>query len=300
MSNGAGVTVHARARDGATVASRRWDARRPRGHALLLQGRGDFLDKDAAAAQRLVELGLTTLWWDWRGQGESQNLGAPLGAGHVDSFEDYLADLDAVLALHADLPGPRVLVGHSMGGLVAALHLLRRPSDAASAVLVSPMLGFRGTPPSPVVHAVARTATLLGRGRRWASGERWTPPENCTLEANMATSDPDAFARMQTLRVGRPHGLVTGSTWGWTAAATGAMARLRRADLSAVTTDVLIGSAPADPGVDPSAHHDLARRLPRGRVVEYPGRHDLLWESVATTRALWHDIQQHVARTVAA
>jgi lysophospholipase len=294
------TTTTARARDGVTLRVGLRHAAEPRGHVLLLQGRGDFLDKYDDAAARLTGLGLTVLSWDWRGQGDSESTGAPRGAMHVDRFDDYLLDLDTAVATAPDLPGPRVLVGHSMGGLVALLHLLRAPADADAAVLLSPMLAFRGTPPAPLVQALARTATALGYGRAWAAGERWTPAEACTLEDGMATGDPDGFARLQALRLARSSGLVTGSTWGWTAAAVAAMRTVARADLAAVAADVLVASAPADPTVDPAAHRALVRRLPRARLVEYPGRHDLLFESPATTRRLWADLEGHLDRALGA
>ncbi len=291
-------TATARARDGATLRVGLRPAPDPRGHAVLLQGRGDFLDKYDDAAARLTDLGLTVLSWDWRGQGDSEGTGAPRGALHVDRFGDYLLDLDAALGSVPDLPGPRILVGHSMGGLVALLHLLRSPGDAAAAVLLSPMLAFRGTPPAPVVAALARVATALGRGRAWAPGEVWTPADACTLEDNMATGDPAGFARLQHLRLARSTGLVTGSTWGWTAAATAAMRTVGRADLGRIGASVLVASAPADPTVDPAAHRTLVRRLPHARLVEYAGRHDLLFESPATTRRLWADLEGHLDRAL--
>ncbi len=292
------TTATARARDGVTLRVGLQTSAAPRGHVLLLQGRGDFLDKYDDAATRLAGLGLTVLSWDWRGQGDSESTGAPRGALHVDSFDDYLLDLDAAVDRVPDLPGPRVLVGHSMGGLVALLHLLRSPRDAAAAVLLSPMLAFRGTPPALVVAALGRVATALGRGRTWAPDERWTPADACTLTDNMATGDPDGFTRLQALRLARSTGLVTGSTWGWTAAAVAAMRVAARADLGAVGADVLVASAPADPTVDPAAHRALVRRLPRARLAEYPGRHDLLFESPATTGALWEDLAAHLDRAL--
>lgn len=292
------ATTTARARDGATIRVGVRQAPDPRGHALLLQGRGDFLDKYDDAAARLTDLGLTVLSWDWRGQGDSEGTGAPRGALHVDRFADYLLDLDAAVASVPDLPGPRILVGHSMGGLVALLHLLRSPDDAAAAVLLSPMLAFRGTPPAPVVAALARAATAMGRGRAWAAGEAWTPADACTLQDNMATGDPEGFARLQDLRLARSTGLVTGSTWGWTAAAVRAMRTVARADLGRIGADVLVASAPADPTVDPAAHRSLVRRLPRARLVGYEGRHDLLFGSPATTARLWDDLRAHVGRAL--
>lgn len=282
--------------DGAAIAWRRVDAPDPRGHVLILQGRGDFIAKYDDAARRLRAAGLSSLTWDWRGQGDSDAAGSavPVGAGHVRDFDDYLDDMDAVLEAHPDLPGPRALLAHSMGGLLAMLHLAREAEDAAAAVLLAPMLAFRGAPPLPILRAVSGAAVALGQGERWAAGERWTPPRECTLRDNMATSDPDGFEALQRLRTARRTGIVTGSTWGWARAAGRAMHRVRTADLSAVSARVLVASIPEDPTVDARAHAELVDRLPAGSLREYEGRHDLLWEAAATVERLWLDVLAHL------
>lgn len=68
------------------------------------------------------------------------------GASPVsDDPADYersalLDDLDSVIA---DLAGPVVLVGHSLGGYLGMAHALTRPGSVAAMVLVSTGPGFR-------------------------------------------------------------------------------------------------------------------------------------------------------------
>ena len=60
--------------------------------------------------------GWSVLGYDQRGHGRSDGPRGGLGAD-----DDLLHDLAAVIdAVRAALPGPLVLLGHSMGGLVAA------------------------------------------------------------------------------------------------------------------------------------------------------------------------------------
>ncbi|MBK6469056.1 MAG: alpha/beta hydrolase [Rhodobacter sp.] len=66
------------------------------------------------------------------GDGAGAGRGWPTGrwltpmAGHVHDFAQYQRDLDAVLALTAaeGMPGPRMLMGHSMGGCIWKLQAL--------------------------------------------------------------------------------------------------------------------------------------------------------------------------------
>jgi alpha-beta hydrolase superfamily lysophospholipase len=75
--------------------------------------------------------------YDQRGHGRSDG-----PRRHIESFDEYLDDLDRFLERvageHPDLP--LFLVGHSMGGLVAAAHACERSTRAAAIVLSGPAL----------------------------------------------------------------------------------------------------------------------------------------------------------------
>jgi alpha-beta hydrolase superfamily lysophospholipase len=61
--------------------------------------------------------------------------------GYIPSAEHYLESIDAALdALAADGTGQIVLMGHSTGGLAAALEAQRRPDRIAALILSSPWL----------------------------------------------------------------------------------------------------------------------------------------------------------------
>lgn len=53
------------------------------------------------------------------------------------SYTAFAAELDALLV---DVPGPYVLVGHSLGGLIALAHAQQHPDHLAGVVLVDPSL----------------------------------------------------------------------------------------------------------------------------------------------------------------
>ncbi|NSC25455.1 alpha/beta hydrolase [Streptomyces albus subsp. chlorinus] len=71
-----------------------------------------------------------TVRFDQRGWGTSRALPGPY---HLDQLADDLARV-----VDACVPGPFVLVGHSMGGKVSQLVAARRPAGLAGLVLVAP------------------------------------------------------------------------------------------------------------------------------------------------------------------
>ena len=108
--------------DGLALHLREWPApdfianRAPRGSVLIVHGLGEHIGRYAHVAARLNAAGWTVIGHDQRGHGASEG-----GRGQLAHADSLLRDLarvvDAVRAAH---PGPLVLLGHSLGGLVAA------------------------------------------------------------------------------------------------------------------------------------------------------------------------------------
>jgi len=114
-----------------------------RGSVLIVHGLGEHIGRYAHVVRQLNAWGWSVLGYDQRGHGRSG--GARGGLPHGD---DLLLDLARLIdTLRATWPGPLVLLGHSMGGLLAARFVSgalgtpapwSRPVDAL--VLSSPAL----------------------------------------------------------------------------------------------------------------------------------------------------------------
>ncbi len=130
--------------DGLTLQLRDWPCPGGRGCVVLVHGLGEHIGRYLHVAARLTAWGWSVFGYDQRGHGASEG-----ARGQLASSDDLLLDLarviDAARARHA---GPLVLLGHSMGGLVAARFVAEglepapaawyRPVDAL--VLSSPAL----------------------------------------------------------------------------------------------------------------------------------------------------------------
>ena len=111
---------------------------------LIVHGLGEHIGRYAHVAAQLNAWGWSATGYDHRGHGGSEGTRGELRHG-----EDLLSDLAQVIdSVRARSPGPLVLLGHSMGGLVAARFVAAssmpgapgwsRPLDAL--VLSSPAL----------------------------------------------------------------------------------------------------------------------------------------------------------------
>ncbi|HMN20878.1 MAG TPA: alpha/beta hydrolase [Ottowia sp.] len=110
---------------------------RPRAQVLLVHGLGEHVGRYAHVAQHLRASGCAVRGYDQYGHGESSGRRGDLPEGDR-LLTDLAAMLDDTRRAAAGLP--LVLLGHSMGGLVAArlVSLALRPVDAL--VLSSPAL----------------------------------------------------------------------------------------------------------------------------------------------------------------
>ncbi|MBB4285340.1 alpha/beta fold hydrolase [Roseospira goensis] len=271
-----GQTLWVTAPDGAELRAARWLARGPRrGVVLLFNGRTEFIEKHLALIDHIRAQGWTVWTLDWRGQGLSPRPLPDRHKGHIDRFETYLADADALLESRVGPDvgdDPLVLVGHSMGGHLALRLLARQPARFAGVVLSAPMVGIHhGCAPAWVADALTAAAIRRGRATDYvAGGERWTP-ERERFEGNVVTHDPDAFQAGLDQIAANPDLALGGATWGWVRAARASIATLERQDWSAVTQPVGIALASEERIVSNRAIRRLAERLPNARLVEIEG-----------------------------
>lgn len=264
-----------------------------RGLVVLLQGRTEFIEKYADVAAAFAERGLGVATLDWRGQGGSAR---PVGhprKGHVDSFDAYQRDLAALLAHGpvAGLPGPRVMVAHSMGGAIGLRALAAGGHGFAAAIFSAPMWGV-SMPFQGGLRMLARGACALGLGRVYARMSGDTPYVETGFDGNVLTADPDQFARLVALARARPELMLGAPTLGWLNAAFDEMAALRAVAL-ATPSLLLVGGDEAV--VSPA---EIARRASAGghRLVRIDGaRHETFFETPARRAVLWRAIDDFLA-----
>ena len=145
-------------KDGLALRGHEWTPlAEARGTIVVVHGLGEHIGRYAHVAAFLVGRGWRVVGYDQRGHGRSDG-----GRGRLNAPDDLFADLAAVVdAVRAEHSGPLVLLGHSMGGLVAARFVAgamapraewSRPVDAL--VLSSPALDTGMTAVQRAVLAV--------------------------------------------------------------------------------------------------------------------------------------------------
>jgi alpha-beta hydrolase superfamily lysophospholipase len=158
-----------------------WQRYTPKGAratVLVLHGGGDHSGRYPALTTALVRAGFQVAFLDFRGHGQSDGR-----RWHVDLFADYLHDVDAFVAkLSQDgIAGESLFVlGHSQGGLIAALWAMNRGSVLSGLVLSAPWFRL-ARPPHPLKLLAAKVIGTFAPGM----------PLDAGLDLSQLTSDPE-------------------------------------------------------------------------------------------------------------
>jgi len=139
--------------DGTTLYYRRSIPAGARGLAVVIHGMAEHSGRYAPVRNALCAARIAFHAMDLRGHGRS---GGP--RGDVARYEDYVDDVAIFCdAVRKEYPGvPIFVIGHSLGGLVAAHHAARHPRHLSGLVLSSTpaIIGSR-TPPFAILAAKA-------------------------------------------------------------------------------------------------------------------------------------------------
>jgi acylglycerol lipase len=221
---------------------------------LIVHGLAEHSGRYMNVVNRFVPLGYAVYGIDHIGHGRSE--GRRL---YVERFADYTEPLktyfDMVRCWQPDKPV--FLVGHSMGGLIGALHLLSHQEGLSGAVLSGPAVKAPGNIPAAIVFVGRVLSVLVPR-------VGLVPPvdadgvcrDPAVVKAYLA--DPLVYRGKLTARLG--------------AELIGAMERVR-AEANRITLPVLILQGGADRLVDPSGARILYEKItsPDKKLVVYEG-----------------------------
>jgi alpha-beta hydrolase superfamily lysophospholipase len=144
--------------DGTSIFYRRLIPEKPCFRVVVSHGLGEHSGRYGIVAEALCPLGASLFIHDHRGHGRSQGK-----RGHVSDFNDYVRDLKTMVAMAADEGEkelPTLLLGHSMGGLIALSFARQYPETIDGLVVSSPLLGVDPPPPAGL-QVLVRVLSVL-------------------------------------------------------------------------------------------------------------------------------------------
>lgn len=150
------------------LAARTWPHQDPRWLAVLVHGYGEHIGRYFHVAEALAKAGAVVVGHDHVGHGRSTGERVL-----ITDFEKVVDDLRAVLSCaqggYPELP--TVLIGHSIGGMIAARYTQRHQQDPSALVLSGPVLGtwnaldllaYQEIPEIPIDSSTLSSDTAVG------------------------------------------------------------------------------------------------------------------------------------------
>ncbi len=114
-----------------------WKPEKVEAVVLGIHGLAEYSGRYIHVADHFANEEIAFYALDQRGHGLSEGV-----RGHIDSFDDYLDDLDTFLEMVKEKePGKKIfLLGHSLGGTVSIAYALKHPEKIDGLILSSPGL----------------------------------------------------------------------------------------------------------------------------------------------------------------
>lgn len=172
--------------DGTEIVFKRWIPDKTAGCVVIIHGIGEHSGRYVQLAEALAAKKIAVFAPDLRGHGHSGGI-----KGHVNSFRDYLTDIKLMvnIARGAYSSLPIAVLGHSMGGVIAARFALNFKQDPSALILCSPAF-IQTVEISPFKKAAA---AVLARFAPASQINRGMHPEQLTgdeAEAKAYIEDP--------------------------------------------------------------------------------------------------------------
>jgi lysophospholipase len=285
-----------KAPDGRHLRAGTWDlpeGAEKRAVCVLLQGHTEFLEKYQEVAGELNARGYVVASVDWRSQGASERQRRIYGnrKAHVGNFEEYDIDLSILInQVVAPMGLPVIALAHSMGAHILLRYLHEHRRRFVCATLTAPMLDVHmsGYPPWQVDLALLMVNLRRPSGR-FLPGMEERDQMTWPFEANLLTSDPVRYRRMQDLMRAQPFLRTNGPTFGWLGAAVNSMRRMQRPGFAErIETPLLIAGAGKDRIVRVEATREFVKKLPDARYVEFEdAQHEILMEADGVRARFW-------------
>lgn len=241
--------------DGIRVCYCVWAQAEPAPWVVISPGRVEAYVKYKEVALEWAAKGFSVAVIDHRGQGYSDRLIKHHDQGHVAHFNHYINDFAQFMAVIAPRIGNEsaYLLGHSMGGAIAALYMAQHGQNTApfpfkALALSAPMTGIHTDPWPPSI------GKILVQFGAWLNRKFGAKPgyffgmkdyKEMPFAENNLTSSEARYQFFSKLYQNEPRIRVGGPTWQWLSESLRAMALLPKV-ASRIEIPVLILQASAD------------------------------------------------------
>lgn len=267
--------------DGQTIAYIYYKHPDAKATMMLMQGWTEHYAGATEFAYDLYQQGVSTFWFDWRGQGKSSRPLADTFRSHILSYDDYLIDLQTYLEkiVNPNKKGVFVAAAFSMGANILSLYETQHPKTFDRIILVSPMLDIKTALPQRLVWIMCKTAEFFGQGSEYIWGSKGF--DGTTV--NMATRSEARFEPWRQFRAAHPETVINGVSWSWMRASLEATWTMR-SQAEKMATPILMLQAGKDKFVNTDGQDYVCEKASSCLKVVFPQSMHAILVEVDPTR----------------
>jgi len=246
---------------------------------VIVHGYTESAEKFREMTWYLLDSGFSVFAVDHRGHGLSLREVADTSITHVDKFADYVDDLDAFIE-QVVLPRtkglPLCILGHSMGGAITALELMRHPDRFARAVLNAPMIAAVSAPfPRKGAALLGAVMCLLGKGKERAFVGKPFDPKREKFDTSHMTSEA-RFDYYQQKRNTTKHLQNCSPSYSWVREGMGVTDQLLKTkNTDRIKTPVLLCQAERDSIVCLPEQNQFVEQVRGAVLVSFDAKHEI-------------------------
>ncbi|MCG8683775.1 MAG: alpha/beta fold hydrolase [Desulfobacterales bacterium] len=252
-----------KAEDDLTLSFIKFEIDNEKGAIVISSGRTESYLKYQELVYDLTQNGYSVYMHDHRGQGFSERiLKEDPHKGHVDSFDDYVNDLDLFInKVVLSKPHEKLyLLAHSMGGGIATRYIEKYPDVFNAAALSSPMHA-----PNAKILVSPEGGCLWFRATDWVckdcyAGFKAKPYTPKPFDNNEYTHSKKRYARLLKIYSENSEIQLGGPTRGWAGQACAASKDMQK-DAEHIKIPVLVLQASKDSAVTPEGQEEFCRIL---------------------------------------
>ena len=247
---------------------------------VLVHGFSEFVEKYQACIFHFLQMGFRVCAVELRGHGYSKRFVQDVSMVYVNDFREYVRDVrHFVRKVVAQYDGRKILLGHSMGGLVAALYIEKYPYDFDGAILSSPMMQMKTRNiPFAVARLYADVMVRNGHAKEYVKGDG---PYDGVSDPN--TSSCELRARHDYImkkRQTHKEYQTWGASYGWLSASCKAAVQARRhSNVKRIRIPVLFLVAGKDRMVKPEITKRFAQCIPNAKYVSFENARHEIWNA---------------------
>ncbi len=254
---------------------------------IIVNGRNETFIKYRDLVRKFKNRGFSVYALDHRGQGFSGRQLDDPDKGHVDSYDDYIADFDYFIKniVNAKAHKTKLVLAHSMGGTIALLYELRYPGSFSGIAMSAPMLGFSTAPwPFFLVPPLLSLYEFLGLEQKYVVGGGKFKPQPFEPDNNL-TSDEPHYTHNQQLMLDYPQIQLGSPTCAWVKKSLEAIKEIKNG-VEKFQIPLLVLQAGNDRVVNNCAEKKFCRAVGKNcQLIIIPGsQHEILMEKPATVK----------------